>query len=115
MGEELELSTIEIDENDADIKSDKLKYPCLILNGVTTVEELNYFINKPAITPYCLPLFLEFSGIYKEINTFDLTLDNLMTLHNISSNYRLDLVKDLDEKRTLELDNPSTYVTLIKL
>lgn len=66
------MSTIELAEVDVVSSvskqiSDELDYPCVLIKGIQSQEELSFFMNRGGSKEKLLPLFLDFEGYIKRI------------------------------------------------
>lgn len=95
----------------------EIKYPCLLLNGASTNEEVDFLRsfsteknNSKAIYLYCEAA----QGVY-EIGYIKLTLKFLLTLSRMPG-YRLySLYSDTSERNEIKLDDPEILSNFISL
>lgn len=95
----------------------EIKYPCLLLNGASTNEEVDFLRsfsteknNSKAIYLYCEAA----QGVY-EIGYIKLTLKFLLTLSRMPG-YRLySLYSDTSERNEIKLDDPEVLSNFISL
>lgn len=104
----------EVEEDSADL-SDELEYPCLVLEGVTTFNELKYFVERSNRTDTVLSLYVKFEDVIKRVTTIDFSLEVLQLLHSINKNYKLWFHMSPFNQVELNLNEASTYIKLIKL
>lgn len=94
--------------------SSALVYPCILIDGVTTEEEINFFRERPFNTNTSLPLFCIVSDTVISLGALELTLFNLLDLRSIYS-YNVTLCKSAENRVVLDLNDPNTLIKFIKL
>lgn len=91
-----------------------LLYPSVIIQGITTEEEVLYFHNKFSDSSRSVPLFIFFEGVYKRIGSFELSLDNLLVIRSVAK-YQLKLMISEAKEVNIDLDNPEALLSFIKI
>ena len=111
MADNLELQAIDdfVEDN-----AGNLNYPHILIEGVTTEEEVLYFHKKFAEEGKSLPLYLKFDGIHQCIGSFNLTLDNLLVVRSIDK-YGLSLVISEEQQLPIDLDDIGSLIKFITL
>lgn len=94
--------------------SETLKYPCILIEGVESEEELSFFKQRQVNPEYGLPFYCVLEDVPFEIGQFELSFDSLLSLRVIFS-YKLWLLKSPDEKIFIDLNNPAMLFKFIKL
>lgn len=93
--------------------SDDVKYPCIIIAGIETKEEVEFFLNRIG-KENALPLYLNYNTYLKKIGTFEVSLDNLLLVRCIS-NYDVRIYKNNKDYLKLDLYNPEQLIKFITL
>ena len=94
--------------------SDEVSYPCVFIEGILLIDEVLYFRERLVETDVSLPLYYEFSGIIKCIGRFELSLDNLLRIRNIS-NYVIYLAQSSESKVAIDINDPNVLAYFIKI
>ena len=105
----LGLSTIS-DNTDNDL-SDKLEFPCMVLSGLATKEEIEFFAQKYSTKENSLPLFV---GIIKRIGMYELSMESLQILRMIAD-YTIVIHRAENDKVQLDLNNDETFINMIRI
>lgn len=113
MDEHVELEVYEDDEFQRAVL-DNLRYPCVVIHNLTTEEEVEFFRNRVTDEELALPLYGDLEGQKFYIGNFELVLDTLLTIRNISD-YGLTLMKDRDICRHIDLNDADVLTKFIKL
>ena len=108
----LELETISAG-NDVDL-SDKLEYPCMVISGLATREEVEFFARQIPVTKNCLPLFIEFDGIKKKVGKYELSMEACQILRMIAD-YKVVIYRSESDMVTLDLNNEQTFINLLRI
>lgn len=111
--EDLGLEEVNVAADEQNL-SDDLIYPCLVIGGITTTEELEFFINREVKTKDYLPLFIQFEDIVKRAGDLDVNLEVFQILNSVSK-YTITLHKTPTENVLLDLNDANTFIKLIKL
>ncbi|WP_304427867.1 hypothetical protein [uncultured Clostridium sp.] len=93
-----------------------LEYPCVILEGVTSVEELNYL--KKAFKEEDdtkLPFYIKAFGTHKKIGKINISLDEVLGLDYISKDYKISIWNSPDESVNLDTKNEEDLIKLIRI
>lgn len=110
---DLDLEVVDNSDFAASV-SDQLEYPCIVLHGVTTVEELHFFSERYHTEESALPLFIEVEGQIKKIGFFELTLDSLLSIKCIA-HYDIYLHRKSDDVVHLDLNDPALLIKFSKI
>ena len=102
-----------IDDFIEPVKSN-VKYPHVLIDGISTEQEVMYFHKKFVDKDKALPLYMFFSDMYKCIGYFELTLNNLLTIRSIAS-YDIKLVIDENKQVPINLDDPTQLIKFINI
>lgn len=102
-----------IDDFIEPVKSN-VKYPHILIDGVTTEQEVMYFHKKFVDKEKALPLYMVFSDMYKCIGHFELTLNNLLTIRSIAP-YNIKLVMDDNTSIPIDLGDPTQLIKFINI
>lgn len=113
------MSTVELAEVDVinsvnEKISDEFVYPCVLIRGIQSQEELTFFMNRRGSNDKLLPLFLDFEGYVKRIGVFEVSLNTLLVLRSVG-NYELFIVKSPDEKVQIDLNSYKVLESFISL
>lgn len=111
---DVELQEVSIDAEINESISDDLNYPCIIISGLSTTEEVTFFKNRVFDQEKAIPMYIEFKGLRKQIGYFELTLDNLLLIRCIS-NYDVRLFKDKKSYLKIDLHAPEQLMKFIRL
>lgn len=106
MENEVKLDSVDTIGEVAQSISDRMEYPCLLIKGVESQEEV-LFIRCHSQGATVLPIYVDFNGYLKRIGYFALTLGNLLILHSIGD-YELTLYKSEDNVVKIDLNDPNT-------
>lgn len=90
--------------------------PCVVLEGVTSQQELNYL--EKAFSEEGenkIPFYLKAFGKFKRLGNIELDVDNVLNLNYISEDYKIWLYHDGEHKVLLDQNNDETLIKLIKL
>lgn len=110
--DELDLEELS-DSSDAEL-SDKLKFPCLVLEGIVSEEELKFLAQYKYTANTAIPLYIKFNGITKRLHSIDMTLDAFQML-GFLANYKITLHKTPTDSKQLCLRDAKILTQLIKL
>ena len=95
-----------------------LYYPCVVLEGVQTYQELSYLREAEDNGLYGerekLPLFVFFDGVYKEIGNFIMDLDYVLNLKFIN-NYDIKIYVDADNVSSFNLSDGNSLLKFLVL
>ena len=111
--QEEEILLDEIDKDIALDAGDELVFPCVILHGLDTEAEFNYFRSK-VIKNQALPLYCIINDSYYRVGMINFDLDTMLSLRQIFD-YQLELRKSMDNSVILDLNDPETLIKFIKL
>lgn len=101
--------------NDLSFMKDGMQYPCVIIDGITSNNEIVFFRNHSKKTDSSVPAYMLVSGEPVSLGYFDLVLDNLLAIREIYD-YKVRLYKEKDgEGIWIDLDNPDTLIKFIRL
>lgn len=111
--EEVDLELEEDDVEEVNIYED-LTYPCLVIRGITLVQELDFFGNLHVDEKRSLPLYVEFEGSAELLGKLELTIDNMLLLNTIGGGaYKLELCKTKTDRKELSIDKADNLVKMI--
>ena len=80
--------------------------PCIVLEGVTSQQELSYLEKAFAEEGESkIPFYLKAFGKFKRVGNIELDVDNVLNLNYISEDYKIWLYQNNDE----------TLIKLIKI
>lgn len=114
MNDGINLDVISVDYAKEDM-SDKIQYPCVFIDGIDTLEEVDFFSNlKTNDRGNILPLYIIIDGVTKRVCDFDLSFANLLLLSRMS-NYKLKLFRDETNGREIDLSDPEELLLFITL
>lgn len=107
---------IELQEVDDFIADDRnnVVFPHVLIEGINTEEEVNYFHKKFCDKDKSLPLYIKFDTMYRCIGNFELTLDNLLVIRSISD-YKIALIVAEDKVLPVDLNDPASLIKFITL
>ena len=95
-------------------ETSRAKYPHVLIEGITTEEEVLYFHNKFHQKDKSLPLYIRFENLYRCIGSFELTLDNLIIVRSIS-NYKITLRLSPEKAVPVDLEQPDSYLKFLSI
>lgn len=93
-----------------------LEYPCVILEGVNSLEELNYL--KQAYSKHGedkLPFYVKAFNTHKKIGTIDVSLNAILDLNYISKDYKISIWNDENTTVNLDTKNENDLIKLIRI
>ena len=94
--------------------SDNLQYPCVIISGIKTTEEVTFFNSRKGDTNKELPLYIDFNGYVKQIGVFEISLNNLLVTRCISD-YEIRLYRDAKNYMKIDLHAPEHLIKFITI
>lgn len=106
----MELESIHENQNDISID-----YPSIILEGITSKEEVDYFREIITSSDNLLPLYCKIGSKYKKLGYININLDTFIMIRNISKEYKVYLAKSKDIISEIDLNKTETYLKLIKI
>lgn len=111
-----ELGLVELDDEEVSdaFRSDKLCFPCIILEGIKTAEELQFLANHAFDVNCALPMFIKHCGVTKRAGSIDMTLVAMQGLGAIAA-YKVTLCKTPTDQVTLDLADPGTLIKFIRI
>ena len=115
---QLQEVELEFEEDSQNITpSDELKYPCIIIKGLSILEELNFFgAYNSKDSKSSLPLYVELEGVVKELGVFDLNVDFMLRLKLIGGDsYKIFLCTSENNRKELDYQDGKTLEKLIRL
>ena len=110
---DVDLQEVDISSDINQEISDEIQYPCVIIRGVETKEEVEFFL-KRINGGKALPLYLNFNNYVKRLGNFELSLNNLLLIRSIS-NYDLRLYKNNKDYLRINLNEPNQLIKFITL
>lgn len=110
----VEMSLEELDLNNNDEAAQiVLSYPCVIMSGVHSQEEYDFF-NQAGHRDNTIPGYVEIDGVFVKMMDFDFSIDTLLKLKFLG-NYTLTLYRSEDDSVPIDLENPYFLMKFIKL
>lgn len=94
--------------------SDNLNFPCVVLFGITTEEEVAFFKSRITDDEMSLPLYGDLEGQKFYIGNLELSLNTLLSIRSIYD-YKLLLMKNSENSVSIDLDDADTLIKFIKL
>lgn len=91
-----------------------VEYPCLMIDGITSEEEIFFFRDRSVSSDASLPLYCVIENVPLKIGTCELELKALLSLKGIFD-YKLTLCKDAEHRIELDLNNPTVLMKFIRL
>ena len=113
-GENVALESIDLQSSYLNEFLLNVEFPILVIEGITTEEEINYFRKNSEGKDSTLPMYCLIEGAPMKVCDFCLTLDSLLTIKSIYS-YKIKLLRSRDDEVQLDLNDPSTLCKFIKL
>lgn len=110
----IELAEVDVVSSVSKQISDELDYPCVLIKGIQSQEELSFFMNRGGSKEKLLPLFLDFEGYIKRIGFFEVSLNTLLVLKSIGD-YELFIIKSPSEKVQIDLNSDQVLEKFISL
>lgn len=94
--------------------SDSMQFPCVMISGIKTAEEVTFFNSRKGDACKELPLYIDFNGYVKQIGVFELSLNNLLITRCIS-NYEVRLYRDAKNYMKIDLHAPEHLMKFITI
>lgn len=91
-----------------------VNYPFIELQGVTTMQELEFLAHNQKRTEMSIDLQIRFGDVMKHLGFINFDLDTMQALRFIGG-YKLTLHKNENSSIQINLDNPDTFIKLIRL
>lgn len=110
------MDTIELQEVDDFIGKPKLdlQYPYVMIEGVTTEEEREYFLTKFTDKNKSLPLYLKIEDRLIKTGSLELSVDSLLVVRSLDD-YNVTLVIDESTSKQIDLNTPETFLNFLTL
>lgn len=89
------------------------EYPCLIVEGLSTEQELNFFSNYCENSPDALPLYTFVGEMYIPVGYLELTLKTVLAVQSIYP-YKFELAKSAEDRRSLDFTDSTFLEKLIR-
>lgn len=112
VNDDLALEVLE--EVESTTTADVIEYPCMVIDGLTTVEEAQFLNRMKPSSEMVLPLYCSIDGTIKRIGTSELTIKYLQIL-NYLGDYCVSIRKAESVASSLDLKDVNTYLRLITL
>lgn len=109
----IELVAYEEDE-ETPPEEPSIDYPFIELQGVTTMQELEFLVRNQKRTKMSINLQVRFGEIMKPLGFINFDLETMQALKFIG-NYSITLHKDNTNQSQINLADPNTFVKLIRL
>lgn len=103
-----------VDDSLTKMLQDKMEYPCVVISGVTSNEEVEYFRNRLCTSDACVTAYCFVDDTPVKIGQLELTLSGLLTLRSIFD-YGVELRVSPERTRVIDLNDPSMLVKFIRL
>ena len=112
---DLEEVELELDEVEEDVSLyEDLVYPCLVIRGITLVQELEYLGQIKSDDKRSLPLYVEFEGKAELLGKIEINIDTMLLLDLIGNGaYKLELCKSKNDRKELDVAKADTLIKLI--
>lgn len=113
---ELEVTLDEVDDMSPSglADADSVKYPCIVIGGVTSEEEVKYFRNREVDEASSLPMYCLVEGIPLGLGGLELSLVSLLALRTLFP-YKVTLYRSVNDSVEIDLNDANTLVKFIKL
>jgi hypothetical protein len=106
------LEEVDLDEGYQKKCEEKIEYPCLRIDGITSEDELVFFHNRDfGREGQSIPLYCFVEGVMTRIGDFELSVDSLLAVRAIAD-YRLVILTGTGEKE-IDLNDPETIIKFI--
>lgn len=102
------------DESFVAAMMERVEYPCVFLEGITSNEEIEFFRNHDTDEDTSVRAYCSVAGEPISLGKIDLTLHALLTIRSIFD-YRISLHKNRDCVITIDLNDPETLIKFIKV
>ncbi len=112
--DDTDLSLEVLEQVDTTLAHDQIDYPCMVIDGLTTVEEVQFLHRLKPNSEMVLPLYCSIDGTIKRIGTSELTIKYLQIL-NYLGDYGVSIRKSAGAVSPLDLKDVNTYLRLITL
>lgn len=110
----VELEEVSVLEEVNELVSDEIEYPAILIEGVNSKEELNYFVNRGNDPKRSLPLYLKFDSYVKRIGQLELSLNTLLTLRVFKS-YKITLFRSAGDSTGIDVEDDQTLIKFISI
>lgn len=110
----VELEEVSVLEEVNELVSDEIEYPAILIEGVNSKEELNYFVNRGNDSKRSLPLYLKFDSYVKRIGQLELSLNTLLTLRVFKS-YKITLFRSAEDSTGIDVEDDQTLIKFISI
>lgn len=110
----VELEEVGVLEQVNELVSDDMVYPAILIDGIKSKEELNYFMSRGNDSSRSLPLYLKFDSYVKRIGSLELSLDSLLTLR-VFTGYKITLLKNEMDSTDIDINDDQTLVKFISI
>lgn len=110
---DVQLETVD-DSSFNNALSAMMEYPCVLMEGITSSEELSFFQKRRVRSEISLPFYGKFEGLVFKVGEFELSLDSLLTIRSIYP-YKLTLLKNENDAVPIDIDDPNTLIKFIHL
>lgn len=110
-----ESKVVTMGDTNNDNSSD-LPYPCIIIEGVDYVWEINFLKNRLYREDISLPVYLQHTGKYFYLTQMELTSQNFALLNSISQgSYTITICKDKNTRTEIDYTNGEVLEKFIRL
>ena len=105
--------SIEEEENELDLD---LPYPCIIMEGIDYVWEINFLKERFYREELSLPVYLKHTGKYFYLTQMELTSQNFAMLNSISNgSYTVTICKSKDNRSVIDYTDGEVLEKFIRL
>lgn len=112
---EYESKVVSLREEQEDNSLD-LPYPCVLIEGVDYVWEINFLKNRLFREDLSLPVYLKHTGRYFYLTQMELTSQNFALLNSISEgSYKITICKDANTKTEIDYTDGEVLEKFIRL
>lgn len=95
-----------------------LKYPCMVISGLTLMDEVVYLQNHQCHIGTSMQLYINFQGQIFPLNKADLELRYLLLLKDLSPKdepYEVKIYMNENTSKNIDWSNPESLLLFAKL
>lgn len=96
------------------MQMNNVEFPCVMIDGIDTMEEVEFFKQRICSDEKSLPLYCDCDANVVKIGNLELTFGTLLSLHMIFD-YKIKLYKTPESFVTLDLNDPEVLIKFIRL
>lgn len=112
--EGVSLETIDFRKEINEKAWEGVEYPSLLIDGLTTEEELSFFRGRNSESKNSLPLYCVVEGTPVKVCQLEISLQTFLNF-KIIGGYTIQLCRDSSNSTVIPLDKPEALVKFIKL